>query len=143
MYDAFYLPATRAVLSVLVVDEDLLIQRLLVAALHRLGHVTAVVGSGAEMLDWIANGTVDVVLLDLSMAGADGQAMLAALAQLRGREAGGAARQCVLGVTGHAQQGARQQLLRAGADGLVVKPVRLPALAEALAGALAASRASP
>lgn len=133
MSDPFYLPNTRAVLSVLVVDDDLLIQRLLVAALHRLGHVVAVVDSGQHMLDRLANGPVDVVLLDVAMPGVDG---LSALATLRQREAVGTVRrQYVVMVTGHAQDGDLERQLHAGADAAVAKPVRLPALAAALAGA--------
>ena len=108
--------------SVLVADDDVLIQRWIVALLRQLGCSGMVVGDGQQALSCLRERSFALVLLDVSMPVLDG---LATLAQLRRREAqdGRGARQTVVMVTAHAEPGDVARLHAAGADGYVAKPL--------------------
>jgi two-component system, OmpR family, KDP operon response regulator KdpE len=59
-------------MKALVIDDDPQIRRALRAGLERNGYTVALAASGEEGLDAAAEGTPDVVILDLAMPGMDG-----------------------------------------------------------------------
>jgi CheY-like chemotaxis protein len=109
-------------LQVLVADDDHMMRRIVVLLLNRLGHAGVVVDDGAKALACLAQRSFDIVMLDVMMPTLDG---IATLAAIRRAEAAlpGRARQRVIMVTGHAEPGDRERLLKAGADGHITKPV--------------------
>jgi len=107
-------------LSVLVVDDDYVVQRLIVTILKHAGHHGVVVTNGREALSCLAERRFDVVLLDVVMPDMDGMETLAAI---REGEAISKKHQRIIMLTGHAEQGDAERLQTAGADGYVSKPV--------------------
>ena len=108
--------------------------------LQRLGMRVTTVGSGAEALAACAE-AFDLIMLDLQMPEMDGFATLAAL---RASDLPGAGLP-VIALTAHAGEESRLRCLAAGMQGFVTKPIRLGALAAAIATAIgpAAPRVPP
>jgi len=80
----------------------------------------------------------DLVLMDIGMPEVDG---FEATRQIRAQEsAKQAPRVPILALTAHAVKGYRERCLDAGCTGYLAKPVRKPALLEAVAAAIAAGR---
>jgi len=114
---------TIAAAQVLVADDSVLVQRTISAILRKHGHGGVLVSDGQAALDCLAQRPFDVVMLDISMPKLDGLQALAAIRQHEQVHAP-ARRQRVIMVTGHAEPGDMEKLLRAGADGYVAKPVQ-------------------
>lgn len=112
-------------LKVLVVEDNIINQRLAVGMLHTLGHTGVVVGDGEKALKCLAKLRFDVVLMDVMMPVMDG---LQALAALRAAEQTGGGHQPVIMATSHAEPGDAARFKRAGADGYVSKPLEVEAL---------------
>lgn len=101
--------------SVLVVEDDRDIRELLRRYLERDGHGVLTTGSGAEALNLLAAGGVDLVLLDLGLPDVDGLDVLAAARGLVP-----SVPTVVLSARGTVPE--RILGLRAGADDYVAKP---------------------
>jgi two-component system alkaline phosphatase synthesis response regulator PhoP len=104
-----------AVPSVLVVEDDRDIRELLRRYLERDGHGVLTTGSGAEALNLLSAGGVDLLLLDLGLPDVDGLDVLAAA-----RDQDPAVPTVVLSARGTVPE--RILGLRAGADDYVTKP---------------------
>ena len=121
-------------LSVLLVEDNPVNQKLALALLERHGHRVKQAWSGREAVDLHAAGSFDIVLMDVQMPGMDGLEA-ARLVRLRDRETG--RHTPILAMTALAMSGDRQECLDAGMDAYVAKPFQ-PAqfydAIEALAG---------
>jgi two-component sensor histidine kinase len=104
----------RSGLKILFLDDDLAFGALVRKGLIRRGHEVEIVLTGAEALERIARGGVDVVTLDHSLAGETGFDIL-------GRLGPRGARPPVVYVTADADARTAVAALRAGADEYVVK----------------------
>lgn len=102
---------------ILVVDDEPRNCRLLASCLAPLGHDITIVESGAEALEALARGGIDIVLLDVAMPTMDG---LTVLRTLRANEA---QRTAVILVTAHAARDIRLEGMEAGADEFLEKPI--------------------
>jgi signal transduction histidine kinase/CheY-like chemotaxis protein len=120
----------------LVVDDDEDTRTMLALLLRAAGAKVEIAGSVASALQ-IAGGTpVDIVLSDVGMPGEDGYALIR---QLRGHANAPLRRVPAVAVTGLSRPQDRVQLLRAGFQALLVKPVEpteLVALTASLTGHL-------
>jgi signal transduction histidine kinase/CheY-like chemotaxis protein len=117
-------------LRVLVVEDNLVNQAVASGMLEVLGCTTRTARDGAEALECVAAGGIDVVLMDCQMPVMDG---IEATERIRAREAAThAARLPIIGVSAHAMQGAREDCLRAGMSDFVAKPFTMAELARAL-----------
>ena len=112
-------------LKVLVVEDNIINQRLAVGLLHTLGYTGVVVGDGEKALKCLAKLKFDVVLMDVMMPVMDG---LQALAAIRATEQTSGGHQPVIMATSHAEPGDAARFRRAGADGYVAKPLQVEAL---------------
>ena len=112
-------------LSLLVVDDDYLMQRVAITMLNALGYSGVVVEDGSKALACMAQRSFDVVLMDVMMPVMDG---LQALALIRAQEKSSAQHQPIIMLTGHAEPNDVSRLKQAGADGYVQKPINLAAL---------------
>ena len=96
------------------------------------GHEVTGLPGGEQLLDTLARGEPDLVLMDIQLPGKDGFALLG---EIR-RSPHTALR--VLALTAHAMSGDRERALQAGFDGYITKPIDIrgfPGLVErALAG---------
>jgi PAS domain S-box-containing protein len=118
---------TRPSGRVLVVEDDPVGQLLVARQLERLGHEVVVVASGQEALDRFGAGDADLILMDRHMPGVDGlEATRRIRATARGR------RVPILAMTAAASIEDRRRCLDAGMDDVLVKPVTLEVLADAL-----------
>jgi PAS domain S-box-containing protein len=119
---------------VLAVDDHPDARELVRVALVDRGAEVYTAASVSEALGALETVTVDVLVSDLGMPGADGFALVA---QLRERErAGGRAPMVAIALTAYASLHDRSQALAAGFDLHVAKPVDPDALTDAVAGAL-------
>jgi pilus assembly protein CpaE len=106
-----------AATKVLVVDDDLNIQRVLVFTLKQEGFEVLVASDGATGVDTAKHAEPDLILMDDAMPKLDG---FAATQQVRMAEQG--RRVPIIMLTSEADVGQRVKALRAGADDTIVKP---------------------
>jgi pilus assembly protein CpaE len=107
-----------AATKVLVVDDDLNIQRVLVFTLKQEGFDVVVASDGQAGVEMAASAQPDLILIDVAMPKLDGYA---ATQQIRAAEADGR-RVPIIMLTAEADVGERVKGLRAGADDDIVKP---------------------
>lgn len=109
-------------LKVLVVEDNIINQRLAVGLLHELGHTGVVVGDGEKALRCLAKLKFDVVLMDVMMPVMDG---MEALIAIRTQEQTQGGHLPVVMATAHTEPGDAGRFKRAGADGYVAKPLEI------------------
>ncbi len=114
---------------ILVVEDNVINQKVAMGQLRILGLEADVVGSGAEAIDSVAGGKYDVVLLDCQMPDVDGYEVAN---EIRRREGDGSRRIPIVAVTAYVLEGERERCLAAGMDDYLSKPVSTARLAEAL-----------
>ena len=119
-----HFPAKRS-LRVLVAEDNIINQKLAIAALTSLGHTGVVVNDGEKALRCLAQLSFDLVLMDVMMPNMDG---MAALSAIREREAQGQAHLPVIIATSHDLPGDRERFILFGADGYVAKPIHVEQL---------------
>src|SRR5918995_3712322 len=107
-----------AATKVLVVDDDLNIQRVLVFTLKQEGFEVVVASDGQSGVEMANSSQPDLILMDVAMPKLDGYA---ATQQIRAAEAEGR-RVPIIMLTAEADVGERVKGLRAGADDDIVKP---------------------
>ena len=118
-------------LSVLIVDDYEPLRAMMRTVFARAGAEVREAANGAEALRAFEAAPADLVLMDQSMPGMSG---LALLAGLRARSA--TVRLIML--TGHSAPSLAEDARRAGADAVLVKPVAPRALMEAVNAVMAA-----
>ena len=111
-----------AATKVLVVDDDLNIQRVLVFTLKQEGFEVLVASDGQAGVQLAKESTPDLILMDAAMPKLDGYA---ATQQIRAAEEAGQ-RVPIIILTSEADVAERVKGLRAGADDDIVKPFHLP-----------------
>jgi len=121
--------AALAGLRVLIAEDNQVNQEVLLRQVQRLGFVADAVNNGQEVLDALAQGAYDVVLMDCQMPVMDGyNATLA----IRSSEQGGTTRLPIVAVTANAMRDDFDRCVESGMDDFVAKPVTLAALAGAI-----------
>jgi CheY-like chemotaxis protein len=139
--DDHKVPLTRDVVSeahrslrVLLAEDNAVNRQLVNALLGKRGHSVVTVGNGRDAIAAVADGAIDLVLMDVQMPEMDG---LEATAVIRTLEKVTGAHVPIIALTAHAMKGDREACLAAGADGYLSKPLNakdLFALIEALTG---------
>jgi two-component system, sensor histidine kinase and response regulator len=114
---------------VLLVEDQVVNQRVALKMLERLGYRADLAANGKEALDVLAHARYDVVLMDCQMPELDGYQTTR---EIR-RRIGDTRSIVVIGLTAHALQGDREKCLEAGMDDYLTKPVMPEDLAAALA----------
>lgn len=127
--------------SRVLVAEDIETNRIVLATmLEQLGCRTTMVEHGKAAVKAVQHGDFDFVLMDVNMPVMDGREATRRIRKLKGEKA----RIPIIGVTAHVLQEDREELLAAGMDALVAKPVSLDALKAGMGGvAVHAGRAQP
>lgn len=120
------MPATRS--SVLMVDDDQELCRMVVRYLHQEGFDTEVVHGGTQALQAIASRSYDVVILDVMMSGMSGHEVLRRLAAA----SHGVPTVPVLMLTARGDEVDRVVGLEGGADDYLAKPCSLRELSARL-----------
>jgi CheY-like chemotaxis protein len=106
-------------LRVLLVEDNLINQKVACRFLEKQGHAVVIAGNGREALDVLDDWAFDLVLMDVQMPEMDG---FAATAAIRQREANRGGHLPIVALTANAMQGDRERCLEAGMDGYVAKP---------------------
>ena len=104
--------------KVLVVDDNAVNRKLAMALLQRRGMHVQEADSGALALDMLVAETFDAVLLDISMPVMDGTEVCQII-----RSTPDLAALRVVAYTAHAMESERQNIMAAGFDDLLVKPI--------------------
>ncbi|MDQ3880884.1 MAG: response regulator [Chloroflexota bacterium] len=127
------MPTTK----VLVVDDDVNIQRVLVGQLRQEGYDVVVATDGMAAVALAASERPDLILMDVAMPRLDGYA---ATQQIRAAESGGRVPILMLAAEVDADQ--RIQALRAGADDFILKPFHPLELSARMKALLSRSQAA-
>jgi len=114
---------------VLVVEDNLVSQRVVTAMLTKLGHEVEVANHGREAVECLQRRRPALVLMDCQMPVMDG---FAATRAIRDGEKGGA-RVTIVAMTAFAMAGDRERCIAAGMDDYIAKPMAIDALAALLA----------
>ncbi len=114
--------------DILVVEDNLVNQKVASRLLQKIGYACDVVGNGLEALDALENKTYTLVLMDVQMPEMDG---LEATMAIRARENGGA-RLPIVAMTANAMEGERQRCIDHGMDDYISKPFRAQEMQEVL-----------
>ncbi|NJL06024.1 MAG: response regulator [Chloroflexaceae bacterium] len=120
-------------LYILIVEDNPLNAQVLQYLLARMGYPASIASSGQEALDLLQHEPYNLLLLDIQMPGLDG---LEVTRQIRQRAPDATTPQ-IVAVTAYALAGARQQLLEAGFNDYIEKPISSERLQQALAAATA------
>jgi signal transduction histidine kinase/AmiR/NasT family two-component response regulator len=120
---------TGSRLSILLVDDGAINQRLTSRLLEKQGHQVTIAGDGREALAAWEQQNFDVVLMDVQMPIMDG---FEATAQIRTREAGSGRHTPIIALTARAMTGDRERCRAAGMDDYVSKPLALADLLAAI-----------
>ena len=116
-------------LRVLVAEDNPVNQRVVAALLRRLECAVELVDNGRDAVEAWSRAEFDVVLMDCQMPVMDGYDATRAI---RRREGVGR-RARIIAITANASAADRQRCVAAGMDDYLTKPIRPPALADALA----------
>jgi signal transduction histidine kinase/CheY-like chemotaxis protein len=115
---------------VLVVDDDEVTRTVLGWILAELGCAHAAVPDGEEALARVAEGGLDVVLMDSRLPDLSGEETTRRIREMERRTGEHPVR--IIGVTGRAGAEARRELMTAGMEEVLVKPVTLEVISRAL-----------
>jgi len=126
---------------ILLVEDNLVNQRVALAMLKKLGLRTDVVANGLEAVEALQTVPYDLVLMDCQMPEMDG---FEATRAVRQKESA-ASSPCIpiIAMTASAMQADREKCLQAGMNDFIAKPVQSEELAEMLARWLVVSRQDP
>ena len=118
----------RKALKVLVAEDSEVNQAVILAMLHRAGHVADAVRNGIEAVNAVRDEDYDLVLMDIQMPMMDG---VSATRAIRGLP-GGKANIPIIAVTADVVTGSRERFLAAGMNDYIAKPIRLADLYAAI-----------
>ena len=113
------MPASRAG-RILVVEDNVVNQKVVERLLTKLGYACDVANNGREALDAVEKAAYALILMDVQMPEMDG---FEATAALRAREDGGP-RLPIVAMTANAMEGERQRCLEQGMDEYISKPFK-------------------
>ncbi len=112
---------TAAVFDILLVEDNLINQKLTRRLLEKKGHRVQVANNGKEALNAWENNTFDLILMDVLMPEMDG---FEATSEIRNREKETGGHTPIVALTANAMKGDRERCLETGMDDYLAKPVR-------------------
>jgi two-component system sensor histidine kinase/response regulator len=111
----------RRRLRILVVEDNVVNQKVAMAMLEKRGHSVAVASDGREALSALREDKFDLILMDVQMPEMDG---FEATRLIRDKEREHGGHIPVVAMTAHAMKGDRERCLAAGMDDYLSKPIR-------------------
>jgi two-component system, sensor histidine kinase and response regulator len=122
-------PGHSQALHILLVEDNVVNQRVAGRLLEKRGHRVVLAGNGLEALKALEQETYDLVLMDVQMPEMDG---LEATAKIREMERHTTRHQPVIALTARAMKGDLEDCMSAGMDGYLAKPIRTEELDDVL-----------
>lgn len=116
-------------LKVLVVEDNVVNQRLISTLLAQEGHSVLLATNGLEAIEMAARNDFDIILMDIQMPVMDG---LEASRIIRSAESLGTRRVPIIALTANAVNGVSQQCREAGMDGYLTKPLKTREIVDAV-----------
>jgi len=116
--------------QLLLVEDNVVNQRVAKGMLHHLGMSVVLAENGAEALTLLQTEAVDLVLMDCEMPVMDGYE---ASRRIRALDDEALRQIPIIGLSAHAMMDHQREALQAGMDGYLTKPLRRQALAAMLA----------
>ena len=123
--------APSSKLRILVVEDDLVNQRVALGMLNILGHTADVVSDGAQAIEMVKARPYDLIFMDCEMPLMDGYAASRAIRDLR-QERPELAHIPIVALTAHLLEGALAKCRAHGMNGYLQKPLQLQELKAAL-----------
>jgi PAS domain S-box-containing protein len=120
--------------KILVVEDNLVNQKVAVRILEKAGHQVAVANTGKKALEILGEEAFDLILMDLQMPEMDG---FAATAAIREGEKTSGHHVPIIAMTAHAMKGDRERCLENGMDEYIAKPINAGALLELITRVMA------
>jgi two-component system, sensor histidine kinase and response regulator len=114
------LPGTRR-LSLLLVEDNAVNQKLGMRLLEKMGHEVTLAVNGQQAVDTVRSRQFDLILMDIQMPVLSG---IDATRAIREREKGQPWRTPIVAMTAHAMAGDADKFLDAGMDGYLSKPIQ-------------------
>lgn len=116
-------------LSILVVEDNLINQRLIMAALVRLGHRVATASNGEIAVKMFQENTYDVILMDIMMPVMDGVTACKEIRAIENQQGlTGEKGIRIIAVTANAFDDDRESFLAAGMNEMMNKPIDIDEL---------------
>ncbi|MBL8859778.1 MAG: response regulator [Planctomycetes bacterium] len=122
-------PEPSARLRLLLVEDNLVNQKIALRMLQKMGHEVDIAGNGLEALEKSAAVAYSAILMDVSMPVMDG---FEATREIRKRERQSSGHVPIVALTANAMDGDRERCMKAGMDDYLSKPVRAEGLEAAL-----------
>ncbi len=122
--------AARFRLKILVVDDNVVNQKVAARMLENEGFRSDVAANGREAIEALSRIRYDIVFMDCQMPVMDGYEATAAIRKIEGKN--DQASTPIIAMTAHAMKGDRERCLEAGMDDYVSKPVSIEALKKIL-----------
>jgi signal transduction histidine kinase/HAMP domain-containing protein len=118
-------------LRILLVEDNVVNQKLAIRLLSRMGYDPDVAANGIEAVEAVERQRYDLVLMDVQMPEMDGlEATRAIVAQTPSGD-----RPWIVAMTANAMDGDRERCIEAGMNGYISKPIRVEELVAAVLGA--------
>jgi CheY-like chemotaxis protein/HPt (histidine-containing phosphotransfer) domain-containing protein len=131
--------AAASPLRILLVEDNLINQKVAKLMLSQLGYAVELAINGREAVDMVAAGSYDVVFMDVQMPVLDG---VGATEEIRRRWPDASDRPRIVAMTANAMAGDRERYLAAGMDDYVAKPIRTDQLRAAIDRALSSGKST-
>jgi len=112
---------SASIFNILLVEDNLINQKLTRRLLEKKGHRVKVANNGKEALNAWKNNTFDLILMDVLMPEMDG---FEATSEIRIREKKTGGHTPIVALTANAMKGDRERCLETGMDDYLAKPVR-------------------
>lgn len=116
--------AERYALNILIVDDNLVNQKLAGRIFQRMGYETAVAATGIEAIDAIRVTDFDIIMMDIQMPGMDGMEATKIIRAEKGSVP------VIIAMTANAMESDRQECLDAGMNDYISKPIKLDEIGE-------------
>ncbi|HXX22352.1 MAG TPA: response regulator [Terriglobia bacterium] len=121
----------RRGLQIMVVEDNIVNQRLAEHLLRRKGHIVTIANNGHEALELLGRQNCDLALVDVQMPEMDGLQLTAAI---REKEKSTGAHLPIIAMTAYAMKGDRERCLAAGMDDYIPKPINSRQLFDMIEG---------
>jgi PAS domain S-box-containing protein len=120
----------KAVLNILLAEDNLVNQKLAVALLEKKGHRVTVAEDGQKAVELFETGGFDLIIMDVEMPRMDGVGATRRIRELEAKHGGHIP---IIAMTAHAMMGDEERLLKEGMDAYLAKPIDFQKLDQVLA----------